>query len=519
MDLNDLFVNLQKSDQKVIYYEKGARKEKEYSDMYTDIAHAVSYLKSLSLRQGDRVGIVGKNSYPWMVVDLACICCGYITVPLDAKFTKDLREKIEEYQLSYVLVGNAAEEAERIISFEKVLAYRNEVQERLHPVQIDDLDVFTFNFTSGTSGMPKAIETKKMSFNNLINESQKLFKFRKEDRFLIFLPLNVYLERCYIYASILIGFDIILINPEYVFTALQKESPTVIIGVPYFFENVQRLFNAKAKSNIVLKSMLGIYTFFKKIGLGFMFNHRFPIFVKLWGGKIRYLLCGSAPIKRSVLDFYDHMGLKIYEGYGMNEIGGMVSLNYPENIKYGSVGKAFPGKKISFDEQGQIMVQSKYNANETYYKPQGVVEKNVTYLENNMVATGDVGYEDEEGFIYITGRIKDLIVLSSGIKVHPAFIERKMQQGMNTITDCCIYGDNKPFLTALVVPKNINSSKQEIEDQIRKINEDLPSEQKIYDFFISKEAFTAENKMLTSAFKLNRKEIYNQFNSEFEKLY
>ncbi|MFT7032448.1 MAG: long-chain acyl-CoA synthetase [Cyclobacteriaceae bacterium] len=519
MDLNNLFVNLKKSENKIIFYDKGVKKNKKFSELYFDVSHAVSYLKRLNLNQGDRVGILGRNSYSWVVVDLACICSGYVTVPLESNFTDDLTKKIEEYDLNFVFTDNKSLcDNDKIISFTEVSGYKAPDSKPLDPVYFNDSDVFTFNFTSGTSGLPKAIETKKNSFDHLVRESQNIFQFKYDDRFLVFLPLNVYLERCYIYSAILIGYDIILINPEHVFSALQKEAPTVIIGVPYFFENAQRLFLSKVKSHFLLNSLFKFYNFLRKAGLGILVNNKFPIFTKLWGGNIRFLLCGSAPIKRSVLDFYDEMGMKIYEGYGMNEIGGMLTLNSPGNLKYGSVGKPFPGKEISFDEQGQIYVESLYHANNKYFSTGNDDRKCSTYIGQNRIATGDIGHIDDDGFIYITGRVKDLIVLSSGLKVHPAPIEDKIQN-LDGIIDCCVYGDEKPYLTAVIVSGGEHNKTEQFNIEIAKLNERVPNEQRISNFFIGKETFSAENKMLTSAFKKNRKGIFKYYKEEFEKLY
>jgi long-chain acyl-CoA synthetase len=520
VDLNRLFENLkQNSSNKIVYYEDGIKKEKIFSDVYADVTKAASFLTQQSVSRGNRVGILGKNSYQWVVIDLACICSGFVTVPLEPNHLVELDELIQEYELSIVLTNLKSSfwTSSSIKQFNEVFADANTDHKEISPAVYSSDDVFTFNFTSGTSGKPKAIEIKKKSFDHLIIESQKLFSFRYDDRFLVFLPLNVYLERCYIYSAVLIGFDVILVSPEYVFKSIQTDEPTVAIGVPYFFENVQKLFLAKIKTKKLYSAMLNVYVFFSYIGMSFVFGRSFFPFKKLWGGKMRYLLCGSAPIKRSVLEFYEKMGMKIYEGYGMNEIGGMITLNHPGAVKLGSVGKAFPGKNISFDEQGQIIVESDFHANHRYFKSSDHTNR-CTYLDERRIATGDVGHIDNDGFIYITGRIKDLIILSSGIKVHPAPEEERLEDFLN-VNNCCIYGDDKPYLTALIVSKIESQDYDYIKSKLAAYNLGVPTERQIRDFFISNEVFSVDNGLLTPAFKRNRKYLYKKFALEFEKLY
>jgi long-subunit acyl-CoA synthetase (AMP-forming) len=152
-----------------------------------------------------------------------------------------------------------------------------------HPVEpavFSDDDVFTVNFTSGTTGLPKTIELKKKSFDHLVAGAQALYDFRVSDRFLIFLPLHVYLDRCYIYAAILIGFSVVLTPMEMLFTSLKSDRPSVIIGIPYFFETVQAQFIARINARWYFRAIMKLYLSAKKFG----FMKSFPPFLKVWGG-------------------------------------------------------------------------------------------------------------------------------------------------------------------------------------------------------------------------------------------
>jgi long-chain acyl-CoA synthetase len=518
MDLNNLLQKLRTSTSNGIeYYEKGKKHRKNFSQVHDDVAKVACYLRSLGLKPGSRVGILGKNSYEWILIDLACTLQGIITLPLDPGAKSDLDEVLSDFELGYIFcsIREYNGKSAAVIPFTTVFNSSAQAQASIEPYTYSGDDVFTVISTSGTSGKSKSIEIKKKSFDSLVKHSQDMYNFRSDDRFLVFLPLHVYLERCYVYAAILLDFDVIITSIELVFHSIRNDKPTVIIGIPYFFENVQRMFMQKINEKLVYKLFFRSYLGLKKAGLGFLFGNKFSPFVKLWGGGIRYLLTGSAPIKRSVLEFYRNMGIILYEGYGMSEIGGMVALNAPGAVKLGSVGKPFPGKKVFFDKEGQIFVQSDDNANTTYYK--STREQNEsTYLPGGVVATGDLGYLDKDGFLFIKGRSKDLIILSTGKKIHPQRVEERLENS-GLFQGSLVYGNDKPFLVALL---SCNGGPAlNVKEVLDKLNDNIPDEEKIRQVHIIHEKFTIENGMLTPTLKVNRKGIIQKYEKELESLY
>lgn len=519
MTLNDVIKNLKSNNTNYIEYYKGAKKmKKPYSEVYGDVQNAVGNLKAMGINTGDKIGIVGKNAYEWVVIDLACICYGVITVPIDINQFKTGEEWIAEYELRCIFTNlkDFVNEQAQIFSFEILQNHTRSNILEFEPHFFEPDSIFTVVFTSGTHGKQKAIEVRVKSFDDFITESQKMYPVGHDDKILVFLPLNVYIERCYIYGAILSGFNAIVVPLEYVVQSIMKDSPTIVVGVPYFFETFAELFMKKIKSNLVYFFLFTLYLFLKRIGLGFILPRQFILFKMAWGGKIRYLMTGSAPCNRKVLQFYKDMGIILYEGYGMSELGGMVALNYPGHFKLGSVGKPFPNKEIFFDEQGQVFVKCSYSANDHYYK--AVEADSNTYLPDGVVATGDIGYIDKDGYLYLKGRVKETIVLSNGNKVHPVYIENMLLES-ELIKNCLIFGDNCAYITALIVPKDKSVSIDKIDEVIERVNAILPKHEKIVRYFLSYEPFTVENKMLTSALKTNRKFIYEKFSNNFKELY
>jgi long-subunit acyl-CoA synthetase (AMP-forming) len=203
----------------------------------------------------------------------------------------------------------------------------------------------------------------------------------------------------------------------------------------------------------------------------------------------------------------------------MNEVGGIIALNAPASVRLGSVGKVFPGKKILFDQQNQILVQSDFHGNDRYLHSTSE-ENSRTYLPGNVVATGDTGYLDKEGFLFINGRIKDVIVLANGRKVYPFLVEQRLAR-LNHIEQCMVYGDTRPFLSAVIVSTQIGKkiSRKSLENEIAHLNESSPPEENVLHFHVVDQPFSIANGLMTTALKLNRKAIELKYQEELEEGY
>jgi long-chain acyl-CoA synthetase len=514
-DLNLVIERLKDSRSTFEYYESGQRKTLPFNALYNDVVKIATWMRSKGIRKGSKVGILGRNSYGWVVCDLACLACTSIVVPLDPSRKHDVGEIVKAYGLELLLTNTKDFAGSNIVfQFSDVLSLEWPATGFEIGRYAPD-DVFTFNFTSGTSGTPKAIELKKKSFDHLVSGSQLLFDFNSRDKFLVFLPLNIYLERCYIYAAILIGFNIVLTPLEFIKHSMKNDKATVLVGIPYFFENVYRQFMTRISEKWYYRVIFLCYTLLKRLGIA----KRFRPFTELWGGHMRYMLTGSAPSDLKVLQFYDLVGLPLYEGYGMNEVGGMIALNSPGNRRLGSVGIAFPGKTVAFDENSQIIVESQFHANDHYYN--GSEEENrKTYLDHNKVATGDIGYADKDGYIYIQGRTSEMLILSNGHKVHPTQLESKLSNS-SLIDQCLVLGDRKPFLSAIVIPRRNGTipNEEAIRQEVLRINANLPAHESILHIHIALEPFTIENGLVTSSLKLNRNAIIARYQKEIGAIY
>jgi long-subunit acyl-CoA synthetase (AMP-forming) len=234
------------------------------------------------------------------------------------------------------------------------------------------------------------------------------------------------------------------------------------------------------------------------------------------GGAIRYLWTGSAAAPLEMLRFFTELGLPIYEGYGLNETC-IVSKNYPGANKIGSVGRLLSNKEVTFDEQGQILVRSRNPVNIGYaYCEEGESER--MFGKDGTVYTGDVGHLDEQGFLYISGRVNDLIVLTSGKNVFPQRVEDAINAAL-AVEHCMVYGHGKPHLVAVVVPRERAAPRERLERDLADVNRNLAPQEKVGAIVIATESFTRENGLLTSQYKMRRKWIADKYKDALEACY
>ncbi len=482
-------------------YKNGKKISLPFRELIPVIMKVIDFFKGKNIAKGDKIGIIGTNGLEWVVIDLACIAAGIVTVPFDPAVDYEVDDLLMEFELPLLLSNiESYKKHEFVFAFEDVCKIESgHDATTLNPVQYEMQDILTFKFTSGSTQRPKVIGAMKQSVDAAITFIQEIFQHDKNDKVMIFLPLHTYQQRYWIYSAILFDFNIVLIPKEYVFYSLRSERPTVVMGVPFFFETIMKNFLAES----------GVEDARNISGLRNDFQQHL-------GGKIRYLWTGSAPLGSDTLAFYEEMEVPLFQGYGMNEVC-IVSKNYPGNNKTGSVGKLLPGKHVKFDENNQLLVRSDYPVNYSYYK--AVEEDNgATFLDDGYVATGDLGYMDEDGYLYINGRIKELIVLANAIKVHPSIVEKKMESSP-LIKHCIAYGDDHPYLVALIVTESSTPGYNEIKQEVARLNETLKPYERVCNFFIAPEDFSGKSNRLSAQNKLLRNKIIHDYSRELETLY
>ena len=454
-------------------------------------------LREQGLRPGDRIGILAVNCLEWVLLDLAALRLRLVTAGLEpGKFTPDA-ELLARYQLSvlYTDQAPAGPEDPAIRPLSEVAAMgsahgpagRERSKAVIPSSPYAPGDVTTIKFTSGSTGEPKGLAATVGSIDSSLRAVQEMFAHGPGDDIFIFLPLSLLQQRYWIYSALAYGHDVTVSTYQAAIVALPKVHPTVVMGVPGFYETARRHIEDQARR--------------RGADVAETARDRF-------GGRIRYLWTGSAPASAEVLRFFTDCGLPIYEGYGLNETC-IVAKNSPGGSKLGSVGRVLRGKEVLIDEDGVISVRSEYPVNIRYeYAPPGASER--IFRPGDIVRTGDLGYLDEDGFLYIRGRADDVIVLGNGKKVIVRPIEEKMS-ACPEIEHCVIFCPTQSHLVAVVSPTREPADLAAIGAHLDWANAVLARDEQVRSVVVARTRFSIDNGLLTSQYKPRRKQIFEHF--------
>lgn len=525
--LKDIPEALKENSENILeYFGEKTYLKKTYSEVYKDLMKTLAFISKHKLERGDRIGIIGSNSYEYILIDLAAIMKGYVTVPFPEKdFKNRIGSLIKDYGLKLLfadtkyLEDHGAQSIYNLNSLPELIENENPDVGELEPAEGEE--VFTVIFTSGTTGFPKGIEMRAKCVEEWIGGLLDRFEFYRDDKVIDFLPLSISNARLFVYGAILIKFNLALAMPEQLLRVLYISGPTILQGVPYLFETIYGNIIKTIKSSFITYFLFRLYSAIKRIlpskAAAGIQKKLFNKALDFWGGRMRIMVTGSAPISKKVLKFYEDIGLKIYEAYGINEIG-LVSINSPGAYRIGSVGKPFPTKEIKISDTGEILIRSDYSWGRGYINDSQSFGSQV-FREDGFVSTGDTGYFDKDGFLYIEGRLKEVLVLTNGEKIHPNIIEEGLKDSQY-IRQAVAIGDKKPFVTCVIVSDGgEKTSMLKIQEAIDSVNKKLPETLNIKKYIMAKEPFTVENGLMNSTLKLNRNKIYKQYKDEIENLY
>lgn len=460
-----------------------------------------AHLHNLGICKGDRVGVMSTNCIEWVLLGLAIFKLGAILTGFDVgRF--EAGTAIERYGLRRMFVDHVTEGDPRITGMDAVREWASNTLQRPHNVPRHDGyksdDICAIKFTSGSTGPPKGMEATVAGINDSLSAVQEMFQHGDGDNILVFLRLAQLQQNYWIFSALVFSHDITITSLDNVLPMAQAVHPTVIMGVPGFFDDVNRQLEATAEYGSDDHAS------------------RYQAIQSVFGGRIRYLWTGSAPASRAALHYYNDCGVPLYQGYGLNETC-IVAKNCPGANRIGSVGKVLPNHTVRFDSQGMLIVGSRNPIIKRYsWCSPGDNER--MFLPSGEVITYDLGYLDEDNYLYILGRIDDVIVLGTGRNVLVGPIEERLK-GHPGIHECVLYGHGKPFLTALVSPASDAVDKASIESHIHATNATLFPEQQIRGLVVATERFSIENGLLTSQFKPIRREIYGCLASEIEAVY
>jgi long-chain acyl-CoA synthetase len=547
-------------------------------------------LMSLGLEKGQRAAVFADTCPEWWWSDLAILSCGGVVATIYQSLLPDeVRYIAEHSQTRYLFV-------EDCLLLEKVLKVRDQLPDLQKIIVMRELyedddpnvidlstleklgeqalakdpgmferrvqqtgpeDLATIIYTSGTTGPPKGVM---LSHGNIVfvcwSMSVIFPEIEDGDVHLAHLPLAHAYERCGGHYAVHFNDGIIAYfnGLEHLLTDIAETKPKILLSVPRLFEKIysvvlmqleqgpkwkRRMF----ESGLALGDTIGgLERSGKKVPLllGLRYNaYRRLIFGKItskFGGNLKYLVSASAPISKEILRFFAAIGMMPLEGWGMTECAAPGTINRVEHAKIGTVGPSLPGVEIDIADDGEIRVRGP-NVLVGYYRDDG---NTAALLKDGWLYTGDIGMIDEDGFLTITDRKKDMIITAGGKNIAPQNIENHFKLDP-FISEIMVYGDRKKFLTAIITldPERLPTwaaeqgvqfddfadlvGKPEVTELVREIfaerNRVLPRYEQLKLFTILPKQFTREDEDLTPTLKLKKKVIVEKYGHLIEQLY
>ena len=555
-----------------------------YGELLERIDRLAAGLVRLGLAQGDRVAILSENCLEWALIDFAAISAGCVTVPIyptlpasqaayilrDAEARaafvrgKEQLEKIAAVQdecpdLDFVIAADG--ETEGSVPFESLEAEDpepsavEETERRRNELSQDD--TATLIYTSGTTGNPKGVILTHGNFLANMRSCLQVLKVEDSDLFLSFLPLSHVFERMAgHFLPLTTGCAVAYSRGlRYLAGELGTVAPTVMACVPRFYESLQERILKSVESSSGLKKAIFGWSMEqgrkksarirggKPIGFGLKvasgLAHKL-VFQKLHervGGRLRFFISGGAPLALSTAEFFHAAGILILEGYGLTETSPVISVNHEEGYRFGTVGPVIPDIETRIAEDSEILTRGEH-VMQGYFK---LPEETASVIDGDgWFHTGDLGEFDEDGFLTITGRKKNLLKLSNGKYVAPEPIEN-MLKASQYIAEAVVIGDAQKVAGAVIVPSfpaleefaqreelptepieelvNHSKTRSLYREEIDKHTGELADFERIRVFLLMEREFDIEADELTPTLKVKRKEALAPLQEKIDALY
>ena len=499
---------------------------KSWAKAGQEIRSMAAYLKSLNLPPQSNIAIISKNCEHWIMSDLAIMMAGHVSVPLYPTIPADLIHyclvhsdakvcfvgKLDDWskQRSGVPAGVKCityplwtEQGEGYVNWDDIVSKTPPMQENPVP---DPNDLMTIIYTSGTTGLPKGVMHNNHAISFAAGNALKLIgDLGPDDRFFSYLPLSHIAERALVeMGGIYSGGSLSFAESLDTFAANLKDTrPTIFLAVPRIWTKFQLGILSKmpqSRLDILLKIPIISSIIKKKIkeGLGL--------------DPSQFLFSGAAPLPLVTMDWFEKLGFVIYEAYAMTENCAYSHLNLPGKRKPGWVGQSLPMNEVRLSEEGEIQVRSEA-VMVGYFKDEEKTKE--TIIDGGWLCTGDQGEIDSEGFLKITGRVKDIFKTDKGKYVAPAPIENELSKN-TLIEQVCVVGANLPQTMAMVVLSadgkalSKDDVSKSLEDTMLQVNQSLDKHEKMKKMIIVNEEWTVDNNLLTPTLKVKRNILEKQ---------
>jgi long-chain acyl-CoA synthetase len=524
----------------------------------------------LGLRKGDRVAIIGRTRLEWSLADFALASAGIVSVPIyPTSSAADVRHILAGSGARVVVCEDAGQLAKvaqarpELAALEHVLAFDTDTDARpLEEIaelgrrrladepgvvsraaaEIGPDDILTIIYTSGTTGAPKGCVLSQRNYRAMVESVRKIEGlFEHADVILLHLPLAHTFARLVEYAGA-IGLTVALLaDSARLRPALAAVRPHIFPTVPRVYETVHDAVRANLEEATGLRRRLVDWalavgrraaerrTRGRRLGPGLALQHALAdrlVFSRVkarLGGRLRVAVSGGAPLAPEIAAFFNGLDITLIEGYGLTEATA-AACNWPRNNKIGTVGPPVPDIEVAIADDGEILVRGEI-VFQGYFRNDAATAEVVD--AEGWLHTGDVGSLDEEGFLAITDRKKDIIVTAGGKNVAPQAIEAALKRS-RYIANALVFGDGQPHLVALVAPNldetaKVASTASEVRalvaGEVDTVNRDLGQAERIRRFAVLDRDFSEDEGEVTPTLKLRRRVIEDRYRDEIERLY
>jgi long-chain acyl-CoA synthetase len=566
----------------VMYKDAGGTwRTRSFSEVLDTVRSLSLGLMDLGIEKGDKLAILANTRPEWSYFDFAALTAGATVVPIyqtnspdechyvlansDSKLVvveddeqlekvREVRDRLPRLEQIVRMTGSS----EDAISMQDLAARRSEGSHAAWEQRwrsVTPADICTFIYTSGTTGPPKGCVISHGNYRAMVDMAMAEDVVVPGEQTYLFLPL----AHSFALLIQLISFEVggCLAywerDPLKIVPNLSEVRPTYFPSVPRIFEKIYTAATASAEKEGGLRK--AIFNWAIGVGRkvremerrgekpGFLLRRQYEfadgqVLSKirgLFGGKINQCVTGAAPINPEILRFFDAAGVLILEGWGMTETSTAATIARPDQFKFGTVGKPFPGCEVRIAEDGEILVRGP-NVFQGYYKNEEATRE---ALRNGWLHTGDVGEIDADGYLKITGRKKDIIITAGGKNITPANLEAEIKQHP-LISQCVVIGDRRPYLVALVTldpeeaakfakeselpedPAALATNEQvrgAIEEHIERINEKFARVEQVKRFRVLPQDLSQEGGELTPTLKVKRAVVQEKYAREIDELY
>lgn len=534
--------------------------------------HFACGLREIGFKKGQTFANYSYQNPIWLIVDFGAILAGAITVPIFENISKEnLLYEISDAEVEIIFTDNAEFVEENLVG-EKKLKIISHNFAKEGTTSFDDLillgkkaaeekkyslesflkecalgDLATIIYTSGSTGKPKGVELTHQNLVSQIKDSAEFFPLSSKDTALSFLPLAHIFERMVMMFYISRGVSVYFADDvKNVGNILKEVSPTMMTTVPRLLEKVYVKISEGIESSFFLKRKLGQKALERALEKDVnspdsfadkIFDHLvYRKFRKALGGKMQMIICGGAALSLDLQKFYHNIKVTVYCGYGLTETAPVLAVNYPENNKIGTVGKKFPSVELKIAQDGELLAKG-LNVMVGYHKQ---AQKTAESFDDGWFKTGDLAEIDDEGFVTIKGRKKELFKNANGKYVSPTPIEQKLVQELGFLLGAIVIAEGRKFTSALLFPEfdllekfrkklgfdggdeeflKSDKLREFVSKRIEQINKNLNHWEEVQKFHIITQPISIESGEITPSMKLKRNVLEEKYKEVIDGFY